>query len=954
MNRRLRLWLLSSLALGCSVALAGEALAQQAPARAGRRGAGPSVSSGGLEAAPSIAPVRVEVDARYGEAPPSRKQAWERFLRDAKSPRWQALWDRDTGAPLRVFGAGIAAPGTVANARVAEDFSRAFLADHLDLLAPGVAAAGFRVVANDLDAGMRTVGFEQDAPLADGRLVPVIGGRASLRFKNDRLFVFASEAVAFTRPLPLPQVSGDEAERVAARWIGEQHQGLSLREGATLVALPLVGSGRSELRAAFRVMVDASAPVARYAVYVDAQRGAPVARDQLLRFGSTQVRFDAPVRGPDGVRKEYPARLLNLQLDGVFAQTDGEGVVSWEGAGAVELGAHGARISVQSQDGSDASATLGAVDGEPLTWSMASDERGDAQLSAYVHGNVVKEHALGFAPLLPFVKSKLATRVNRADPQGCNAFWDGSTMNFLVGNASCNNTARVADVVYHEFGHGFHQFAIIAGAGALDPSLGEGTGDIMTATVTHDALLGPGFYVGSDAPLRDMGSGLRWPDDISWDPHETGLIWAGAMWDLRTYLVAELGPEAGHALTDQLYFQAIRRSSSIPTTYAEVLAADDDDGDLANGTPHVCAINRAFVAHGLSPVLDEAGLVLRHTPLTVVHAGGEPHPIEVKAERLYPQCAQTPLDHVDLRYRVGGVGKLVALEGDGEVYRGVIPPQPAGTSLGYGILGSAAVNGKSLPDNRADDEYSVFVGEVTPLYCNDFEAQIDGWIFGDAKGNKGDFQWGAPGGESGDPVAAFSGEKVIGDRLSGDGAYKRNQTMFAESPVIDRAGHERVRLQFRRWLSVEDGVFDQAKISVNGREIWANQGTDESDGSLSHEDREWRFVDLDLSSVLSDAETTIQLRFELQSDPQTQLGGWNLDDLCVVAWDPPVVLGTIQEPKPPVVEEELDLLPRGGCACAVTGAGGETPSIALAALVALLARRRARTIGLRSRRCRSS
>ena len=49
--------------------------------------------------------------------------------------RWQALWDGDTGAPLRVFGAGIAAPGTVANARVAEDFSRAFLADHLDLLA---------------------------------------------------------------------------------------------------------------------------------------------------------------------------------------------------------------------------------------------------------------------------------------------------------------------------------------------------------------------------------------------------------------------------------------------------------------------------------------------------------------------------------------------------------------------------------------------------------------------------------------------------------------------------------------------------------------------------------------------------------------------------------------------------------------------------------------------------
>src|SRR3954468_15129260 len=131
----------------------------------------------------------------------------------------------------------------------------------------------------------------------------------------------------------------------------------------------------------------------------------------------------------------------------------------------------------------------------------------------------------------------------------------------------------------------------------------------MSTSMTHDHRLAPGFYLQGEGTLRDVAAGRRWPEDISWDPHETGLIWAGAMWDLRTSLVKDLGEDAGHALTDQLYYQALRRSSSIPATYAEVLAADDDDGDLQNGTPHICAINRAFVAHGLSSVLDEAGRV---------------------------------------------------------------------------------------------------------------------------------------------------------------------------------------------------------------------------------------------------------------------------------------------------------------------------------------------------------
>ena len=45
----------------------------------------------------------------------------------------------------------------------------------------------------------------------------------------------------------------------------------------------------------------------------------------------------------------------------------------------------------------------------------------------------------------------------------------------------------------------------------------------------------------------------------------------------------------------------MRRAQDLPTSYDAALVADDDDGDLANGTPHYCAIQHAFGVHGLAP-----------------------------------------------------------------------------------------------------------------------------------------------------------------------------------------------------------------------------------------------------------------------------------------------------------------------------------------------------------------
>ena len=87
--------------------------------------------------------------------------------------------------------------------------------------------------------------------------------------------------------------------------------------GDFLVALPLVRSGGSELRAVFQVLLDASVPAARYAVYVDARSG--------LREFSRQAGQNLTIDGnaaPLHAGEHRHQRALQRFVNGVHAFGD--------------------------------------------------------------------------------------------------------------------------------------------------------------------------------------------------------------------------------------------------------------------------------------------------------------------------------------------------------------------------------------------------------------------------------------------------------------------------------------------------------------------------------------------------------------------------------------------------------------------------------------------------------
>jgi len=862
-------------------------LARMMGNRFGRRLACAWLSMSGLglatevfAAAPSPEPLQVDglelADGRIVSAPPTA--VWGSAdalasgpsdraigrLRDEAGPVWIA-WDGARRCASGIILSRMHAPGTTRSASAAEAFARAFIDRHLDVVAPGSTAADFVVVGNDLSAGIRTIGLEQRR---DG--VPVLGGRLSFRFAADRLtFVAATVLPAVTVPPRSADVDDEIARTRALAFLADDHPGATLRVGDVdgRFVLPVWIDARWRYHDVVRVDVESRAPLGRWAVYLDTATGEPIAREQRMHDAAT-VRFDVPVRYPVS-RFDALAPQLEVVEGGNAALTDLAGQVALTTSPTtIDLQTSGPLVAVTNSAGSNAAASFGIGNGETVTWSLADDEFGDAQLSAFVHLSLAKAYVQEIAPGLAWLDGTITANVNVEG--SCNAASDGDQLYFLRAG-ECQNTARLADVVYHELGHSVHGAAIIPGVGAQSSSLSEGISDYLAATMTDDSGMGRGF-VFTDAPLRELDPPdyeWTWPQDQG-ESHMEGRIIGGTLWDLRTALQDKLGDEAGRSHADMIWYESIRRAVDIPSMYPEALVADDDDGNLANGTPNMCEINAAFEAHGLLDPSELAELALDLVPV----ADGR-QVVVTQALPVFEDCPVMASD-VELRWRLRedpeAITSVMMTVEDG-AWVATIPTQGPGVVVEYQVMVTYSSGTEAtLPRNQADPWYQTFFGGAQPIYCLDEDADPGEWMFA-GDGNTWSFGPLAVAGV--DPGEPYDDDGVL---LSQDGIYPSWSNTSATGPVIDLAGYNDVRLHYRRWLTVEDGTFDHARISANGEPLWSNLVTEQA--NVHHVDREWRFHDMPLDAAL--ASGSVQLQFALDSDGGLELGGWTIDALCVV------------------------------------------------------------------------
>jgi hypothetical protein len=210
-----------------------------------------------------------------------------------------------------------------------------------------------------------------------------------------------------------------------------------------------------------------------------------------------------------------------------------------------------------------------------------------AQTSGFYWTNVAFNfHKSILTPLPTTPYKNLPTRVNIN--QQCNAFWNGSSINFYKEGTNCVNSAY-SSVVLHEYGHGVDHWR----GGIVDGGYSEGYGDAVAILVTRSACLGLDFLKDGKC-LRDATEVVKWPPANS-EVHFVGKIYAGFTWELIQQLKGSgLSEDEAYKIASQVILAAAAGNpSNIPDAVNLSFLADDDDGNLGNSTPHCLQIKAA-------------------------------------------------------------------------------------------------------------------------------------------------------------------------------------------------------------------------------------------------------------------------------------------------------------------------------------------------------------------------
>ena len=210
-------------------------------------------------------------------------------------------------------------------------------------------------------------------------------------------------------------------------------------------------------------------------------------------------------------------------------------------------------------------------------------------------------------------------------------------------------------------------------------------------------------------------------------------------------------------------------------------------------------------------------------------------------------------------------------------YTAAIPAQAAPARISYFLTATDHGGGRARSP-AAGGRHTFHVGPTTRVFFDDFEG-ASSWTHG---GTNDDWELGPPQGMGGtsrgvawvDPWSAYSGANVWGNDLGlagSNGAYETNTSNWLQSAPIPTLGVQGLRLRLRRWLTVEDSANDRARIRVNGQLVWQSP-------AQHLLDFEWTELDLDVSSI-TDSASTATLRFELVTDGDMEIGGWQVDDV---------------------------------------------------------------------------
>lgn len=867
-------------------------------------------------------------------------EAWLAF-RAQHGDTWTAVWNKATETPKAIYGPGLRVAESVRSLADARALSAAVLDEHATLL--GRDGSTFVEQIAQKVNGLYVLVYDQRY-----QGLEVVGGRADVRLRdNGVVAMFGSKAVRFPAGFGTrPQVPMDLAWAVAHTWKEIEPAADAVPTADLVVYADVEAAAPASPRLAWRVPVDVRGGERLVVgkVYVDARTS------QAFRFedevyhcalghahvggeptghepgaaGDTggaigRVRAIAtPTAGPARFaaitgnvsawlqRGDPTAALTNQPMQGLRVNAAGVGAAFTDASGDFSIPHTGTTPvtvtinfgpgsgqnlggGIQALQGSAVSTSVQVTPGVFTNIQLLSPAATDfewSQPTVFWHADDAHRWVTSLTGPISTQRFNIAgvrATVNRSST--CNAFYTNNSINFYAAGSGCNMTAY-SSVVYHEWGHGLDD---AFGGISQTEGLSEGWGDIIATYRLDDPIVGRNFRTNGGF-IRDARNSRQYGTGSG--AHQQGEIWMGFAWDVRNNLMTALGRNAGIARAEAIVVASIvADATNQEDAVREVFLLDDDDGNLLNGTPSYAQLEAAANRRNMPFPERQDGAII-HTALQATEDQLEPQLVRAQVTAFSGSFSR-----VELVFDIGGGPvRRDMVRGAGTEYLGLIPGVLSPARVDYHI--EATHSSSRMLRYPAAGEIAYSIGVEQSFYSEGFETGAPGWTHAQVR-TQDDWQRGAPQGRSGssggvswsDPAGAAAGTAVYANDLGGsgfNGAYQPNAENYLRSPSLNLTGATGVTLRFKRWLTVEEGIYDRATISVNGTQVWVNAP------NAHHVDTSW--VDVELPLPQADNNPAVQLEWRLRTDGGLNLGGWNIDEVELFSFralPPPAVTATL-------------------------------------------------------------
>jgi hypothetical protein len=515
--------------------------------------------------------------------------------------------------------------------------------------------------------------------------MPVEGARVVFRINNGNLIQFGTENIPVAGTVvPASKLSQSQALAAASKFVGGFSVLDSFRDNGSQHLLPAnvanngfaegfkFGAGRGLVKV-WQFIFHRDGVMGNWLVRVDATTGEILQLADVNEYAAAQgsggTYLNSATTGAEVVR---PTPFTNVSSGGF---TNSGGVYNFT-SGTVTSTLSGQFVKITDtcgaiSQGSDASGNIafGTSTGTDCT-TPGHGGAGNTHASReqFYQVNRIKEVVKGWLPANTWLNQVLTVNVNLN--QTCNAYWNGSTLNFFKSGGGCANTGEIAGVSLHEFGHGIDQND---GTGtAPEGGTGESYGDTTAVIALHNSCVGPGFLTSNCSGYGDACTACTGVRDTDFAKHVANTpatvsnftqvrcgtgsgpcgkevhcesyVPSEAIWDFANRDLPGAGTGPAWTTLDRLWYLSRNTATSAFTCnhagtpftsngcgtgnwWKTMRAVDDDDGNLTNGTPHSAALFAAFNRHGIACTTDAgastsfAGCTAPATPTLSVTAG---------------------------------------------------------------------------------------------------------------------------------------------------------------------------------------------------------------------------------------------------------------------------------------------------------------------------------------------